>query len=203
MSQSISVAPGHGKELPKERPSNEYSPDLKELKKEIAEECKYLISDPSQLFGMAESLHSFCKFGDEHFNKAYNTIIPLLEAYYNKKIEDPAYKIDPLEKSQIQTAGEVIGNLSITLSPSEFKEGVQNCLESLLEQLGSHKKTPQLLAKLTGVVSALCSLPCFAADPSMNDLFFDLSTYTMGDATSVSIPQITESINKILKKLGD
>ena len=201
MGQSIAPIPSHDKEFSQQEFASEYSPHLNELKSELCQECKYLIGDPNQLLGMVLSLKGFYKFGDEHFKKAYDSVLPLIQGYAEKKNEDPAYKIDPLEKQQIQTAGEVLGNIAITLSQEDFKEGISNSLEFLLEELGTEKKTPQLLAKLTGTVSALCSLPCFARDPGMNDLFFDISTYTMGDVSAVSVPQITESVNNILKTL--
>lgn len=202
MGQSVAPASGQGGDFKEGASSLPYfSKDLSQMKNELMQECKYLISDPNQLYGMVQALAPFSKFGDDHFKKAYEALSLLVKSYAEKKEEDPAHKINPLEKGQIQSAAEVLFNLQISLSPEEFKEGIEGVMQFVLEELGSEKKTVQLLARLTGTISLLCALPCFARDPTMNDLFFDLSTYTMGNVAAISIPQITESIDKILSQL--
>lgn len=180
---------------------NYYSNDLSEMKQSLMEECRYLIIDPNQLQGMCESFHGFLDVADEYFRHAFKTLEPLISEYCQKKNRDPAFKLSPLDKNKIQEAAEQLNNIRISLSPEDFSQSIHKTLISIMHQIEKEPKTPQLLARLTGIVSSLCNLQCFSSDQAMNDLFFDLSSYTMGEVSVVSEKQITQQIKAILDAL--
>lgn len=181
--------------------SNYYSSDLSEMKTAFMEECQYLIIDPNQLLGMTQSFHGFLEYGDDYFNNAFQSIEPHIRDYCEKKNEDPAFKLTPIMKNQISEGAQQFNNIDLSLTPDQFTKGVYKTVTNVLHQLEKEEKSPQLLAKLTGVISNLCNLDTFSSDQGMNNLFFDLSTYTMGEMEAISIPYLTESVQSVLDSL--
>ncbi|MDN3505020.1 MAG: hypothetical protein P0S95_05550 [Rhabdochlamydiaceae bacterium] len=178
-----------------------YSSDLSEMKHSLMEECQYLIMDPNQLLGVVQSFQGFLESADPHFQNAYKTLKPHIEDYCTQKNQDPAFKLTPIGKNQIAEAAQQLNNVKINLTPDQFSKGVHNTLINMMNDIEKEAKTPQLFARLTGVVSSLCSLETFSSDPGMNELFFDMSSYTMGELSAVSVSDINASIKALLDAL--
>ncbi|MCF7852098.1 MAG: hypothetical protein K9M07_02525 [Simkaniaceae bacterium] len=201
MGDSISPLGASPEFYPQAFKGSYYSEHINEMRQSFAEECRYLIIDPNQLLGMAESFHGFLDFADNHFRDTFQSLQPHIMNYCHKKNADPAFKLTPSHKSKIDETAQRFNEAQINLSPEEFSQGVHNTLLQIMKQLEKEPHSPQLLGRLTGIVSNLCNLPCFSSDQSMNDLFFDLSTYTMGHLNSISTHRIISNIQDILKAL--